>query len=140
MPSFVLRTFTATSPRANHPEVRLTVPPEYKIMSGGCIDRYSGYGNMLTDCHPEDQRTWVGRGKDHSVADSAQIDVVVIAVYDPNDEWIVYMQSATSAPSGVPTITATLPQGYVLTGGGGFVTYSGWGQLLTASYPETNRY
>jgi Putative binding domain, N-terminal/Viral BACON domain len=136
MPAFVLKTFTATSAQASHPEVRLTVPAGYKIISGGCRDNYTGYGNMLTACYPEDQTTWVGRGKDHTIGDPATLDVFVIAVYDPKDEWIVYMQSSTSAPSGVPNITATLPQGYALTGGGAVVNYSGWGQLLTASYPE----
>lgn len=139
LPDFILKTFTATSALAAHPEVSFTVPPEYKIISGGCRDNFTGVGNMLTACYPQDERTWVGRGKDHAISDPATLDIFVTAVYDPKNEWIVYLQSATSSASAVPTVTATLPQGYTLTGGGAFVTYSGWGQLLTASYPESVR-
>jgi hypothetical protein len=136
LPPLVLRTFQSTSTRAGMPEASVTVPPEYKLIGGGCRANWTTHGNHLTACYPSGIRTWTGRSKDHIAGDPSTLDVFAVAVADPNDEWLTYTQSSTSNPTGWPVATAVLPAGYVLTGGGAEDHWRGNGNMLTASYPD----
>jgi hypothetical protein len=133
-----IQLFTATSGVAAHPSVDLTVPPGYKVLGGGAFDNYnSGYGNMLTASYPSDARTWSVAGKDHETSDPAAISAYALALYDPNNEWDVVISSEISNPEAHPTVTAILPAGYTLTGGGAQVHWHGAGNLLTAMFPSS---
>ena len=153
---FKLEWFTATAPSPNsadshtvsHPSVELTVPGEFKILSGGAIDNYTGYGNILTASYPAKAdgdlaldhvpRKWIAAGKDHQVSDPSSITAWVIALYDPDDVWDVqFFQGTPDSGKHALTAWAWFPiGGYVLTGGGANVTYTGAGNLLTASFPS----
>ena len=130
--------FTATSGLAQHPSVQLSVTPEFKIIGGGAVDNWSGTGNMLTASHPVGVNSWFAAGKDHEVASPASITAFAIAIRDPNNEWDVTISSETSDPANHPQAVAILPPGFMLTGGGAFVDYTGSGNLLTASFPNSS--
>jgi hypothetical protein len=121
---------------AQHPTAQVSVPQGYKLIGGGAIDNWVGEGNLLTASYPSGNN-WVAAGKDHQVASPSYITVFALGLYDPHDEWEVVVANQTSDPAQHPQAVATLPEGYVLTGGGAFVDYgSGYGNLLTASFPN----
>lgn len=138
-PALSVKLFSETSPLAAHPEVRVTVPAGYKIISGGAHVIYDGPGNMLTASYPAGTSAWVAQSKDHEQASPARLEAWAVALYDPNDEWEVSIVSETSSPASHPSVSVTLPASYTMTGGGAQVHWSGAGNLLTASYPQTSR-
>lgn len=129
--------FAATSAPAQHPRIQLNVPVGYKIIGGGALSNWSGAGNLLTAAYPASPVRWVAAGKDHEVISPATLTAFALAIHDPANEWDVVIQTATAAPAPHPQVAATLPAGYVLTGGGAQVHWTGAGNFLTASYPVT---
>ena len=95
---------------------------------------------MLTASFPKDARTWVAKAKDHLEDSPANIDVWAIAIHDPKNECQVDIFSKESAADKHPSATATVGEGYALTGGGAQANWKGEGSLLTASYPEGSRH
>jgi hypothetical protein len=135
--ALTVKLFVATGGVGEHPFVELTVPPQYKILGGGAFDHWSGVGNLLTASHPRDGQTWFAAGKDHQLPSPASISAFAFALFDPHDEWNVIIKSQTSDPAAHPSATVPLPEGFVLTGGGASVDYgAGYGNLLTASFPD----
>jgi vibriolysin len=130
--------FTATGVRAQHPQAQVTVPAGYKIIGGGALSNWSGAGNLLTASYPATATRWVAAAKDHEVISPASLTVFACAIHDPANEWDVIIQTAKAALAPHPQVAATLPAGYVLTGGGAQVHYTGAGNFLTASYPVGN--
>jgi hypothetical protein len=137
--ALTVQLFTATSGVAPHPAAELTIPPDFKIIGGGAIDHWSGAGNLLTASFPSGPQSWVAAGKDHEISSPASITAFALALHDPNNEWDVIIKSETSDPASHPQVIATLPSGYTLTGGGAFVDYHDAGNLLTASFPNSDR-
>src|SRR5215813_3149380 len=137
--ALTIQLFTATSGVAPHPSVEVSVPPGYKIVGGGAFDHWSGAGNLLTASFPKSTNTWAVAGKDHEIPSPASITAFALALHDPNNEWDVLIKRETSDPAPHPTAVAILPDGYVLTGGGAFVDWHGAGNLLTASFPNSDR-
>lgn len=131
--------FTATSGLAAHPSVELTVPADYKIIGGGAFDHWSDPGSLLTASYPRGPQTWFAAGKDHIVSSPASVTAFALALHDPNNEWDVLIRSETSSPAPHPQAVVFLPDGYTLTGGGAFVDWHGAGNLLTASFPNSDR-
>jgi hypothetical protein len=127
--------FTNTGAAANHPRVEVDVPNQYKILGGGAIVNWNGSGNLLTAAFPENSRKWVATSKDHQEVSPATITGWAIALYDPNDDWDVSYTSSTGQITAHPSARATVSEGYLMTGGGARVNWSGSGNLLTASYP-----
>jgi len=138
-PALSVRLFSLTSSLETHPEARVTVPAGYKIISGGAHVDYQDPGNLLTASYPDGPSAWVVRSKDHVQPSPARVEAWAVALYDPNDEWEVRVVSATSSPAAHPAVSATLPPGYTMTGGGAQVHWTGAGNLLTASYPQSPR-
>ncbi|MEG4808487.1 hypothetical protein QUA82_11830 [Microcoleus sp. F8-D3] len=136
LPSINLKLFKASGSKADIAQTTLTVPSDYKILGGGARVNWTGGGNLLTASFPKDERTWVAKSKAHFISDPANIDVWVIALHDPRDEWEVDIVTANGAPSDFPSATATVGSKYVLTGGGAEVNWGGPGNLLTASCPQ----
>jgi hypothetical protein len=135
--TITVQLFEATGGLAEHPFAEVNLPPGYKIPGGGAFDHWSGAGNLLTASYPKGLRTWFAAGKDHQVVSPAAITAYALALFDPNDEWDVWIQQQTSDPAEHAEAVATLPPGFVLTGGGAFVDYDGgYGNLLTASFPN----
>lgn len=130
--------FAATGALAQHPRAQVTVPAGYKIIGGGALSNWSGAGNLLAASYPATPTQWVAAAKDHEVISPASLTAFALAIHDPANEWDVVIQKATASPAPHPQVTATLPAGYVLTGGGGQLQYKGAGSFLTASYPVNN--
>jgi hypothetical protein len=134
-----IQLFTATSGVTPHPSVEVTVPAGYKIVGGGAFDHWSGAGSLLTASYPKTPNSWFAAGKDHEIPSPASITAFALALHDPNNEWDVHIKSETSDPSAHPQAVAVLPDTYVLTGGGAFVDWHGAGNLLTASFPNSDQ-
>ena len=128
----------ATSSSAEHPKVTASATGKgLKLIGGGAIVDYGGGpGSLLTGSHPDDDG-WVAASKSHVESSPATVTAYAIYLSDPDDLWDVAMVSArTTARSNRPEVTARLPAGYALTGGGALVDWSGPGMLLTACCPE----
>jgi vibriolysin len=134
-----IQIFSATSGVAAHPSVQVTVPAGYKIIGGGAFDHWTGAGSLLTASCPLNVNTWYAAGKDHEVSAPATISAYAIALHDPNNVWDVTIKQETSSPAAHPQAVAVLPDGFVLTGGGAFVHWNGAGNLLTASFPNSDK-
>jgi vibriolysin len=135
--ALTVQLFTATSGVAQAPSVELTVPGDHKIIGGGATDNWSGFGNLLTATYPMGPQTWFAAGKAHKVSSPASITAYALALFDPDNEWDVIIKQETSDPAPHPQAVATLPAGYTLTGGGAFVDWHGFGNLLTTSFPTS---
>ena len=101
--------FTAESSDAQHPEVAVEVPDEYKLLGGGAFDHWIGPGNLLTASYPLSSNVWRVAGKDHTDVEVARITGYAIAIFDPNDEWETMIVSNTGVTAAHPNATATLP-------------------------------
>jgi hypothetical protein len=128
---------TATSDTAEHPAVS-TRPPRQglKLIGGGAIvDMPLGQpGNLLFASYPE-RDSWVAAAKAHKWSCLATVKAYGIYLDDPDDLWDVKVVSArTDAQSNTPEVTAILPPGYALTGGGAKITWN-QGLLLKESRP-----
>jgi hypothetical protein len=68
--------YESTSPVAQHPSVTVTLPITYSgvVTTGGAIDNWTGWGNMLTAIYPTGDKTWVASGKDQAQGSPADID------------------------------------------------------------------
>jgi hypothetical protein len=68
--------YESTSPVAQHPSVSVTLPITYSgvVTTGGAIDNWTGWGNMLTAIYPTGDKTWVASGKDQAQGSPADID------------------------------------------------------------------
>jgi vibriolysin len=130
--------FTATSEPEAHPFVQVNVPPNYKMVGGGAFDNYTEPGNMLTASYPISSTSWFAAGKDHEISSPATITAYLLAIFDPLDEWDVVISSSTSDPAPHPQAVVSVTAGYTLTCGGAFVNYQGAGNILTASFPNSD--
>ena len=141
---FQIRIFTHTGEVAAHPQARIHIPKEYKLLAGGARDNFTGGGNLLTASFPDGDSTWVARGKDHhGVNDHASVSVFAIGIYDNLDLWEVAQFSAIGAQAPRPSAQVALAADFVGKGGvlvgGGAVVVNGPGadKLLTSSYPKS---
>jgi len=131
-----IKLFSQTSASAQVPSTTVTVDPGYKILGGGAVDNYTEPGNMLTASYPLSLTQWFAAGKNQEVPSAATVTAYALALYDPNDDWDVIILSGTCAPAHHPAVVVYLDVvGYVMTGGGACVNYTGQGNILTASYP-----
>lgn len=136
-----IRIFAISGPLASHPEAQVLVPKNYKLISGGARDNWTGAGNLLTASFPSGDNTWVTRGKDHREGDVATVTSFAMAIYDNLDIWEVAHTEATGESGSHTTADVQLApdfvaKGGVLVGGGAFVNWQGAGNMLTASYPK----
>src|SRR5919199_114585 len=127
--------FSKFCPASYRPEAQITVPKNYKLLSGGAKVTSNGPGMLLTASFPESDNTWRPLAKDHRQSDSGELTVYAMALYDPDDLWEVKHFQATSAPEAHPHAEKTVDSGFVMVGGGAEVRWNGQGNMLTASYP-----
>ena len=109
-----------------------------KLIGGGAmVDYGDGEGSLLTGSYPEGN-SWVASAKSHKASSDARVTAYAIYLFDPFDFWEVKMVSAmTGEKSNRPEVTAELPNGYALTGGGARVEWDhkDGGIMLTACCP-----
>lgn len=133
-----------------NPESKVVVPEGYKILGGGATLNYEPgpgiAGTLLYASYPASLTEWRANGKAHKEPYTSSITAYAIAIYDPAGCWdVIHEKNAglyenntdpsreDSSPN--PEAIATLPSGYVLTGGGARVVFPGRGNLIYASYP-----
>ena len=131
---------TANTPVANHPSGTVAASPPLKVVGGGARSNATAYGSLLTSTQPS-PGGWSGESKDHQFADPTTLSLFAVGLSDPADDWDIGIFQATSPPTNHPSVSVTLPAGYVLTGGGCTDNWAaapgGAGNLLTASYPSS---
>jgi len=134
-----LKLFTSESSVASHPEATVEVPVGYKILGGGAFAHGDpSKGSLLTECFPLDLQHWRVKSKDQIYPDPSSITGYALALYDPEDKYDVKIFNDTSAVAAHPSISVTVEEGYVLTGGGA-CSHCDYrkGNLLTATYPSS---
>lgn len=139
---FQVRIFMQAGAVAAHPNARVEVPKNHKLLGGGARANYTGGGNFLTASFPDGDSAWNARSKDHRAHDPASISAFAMCIYDNLDLWEVAQFSATGTQANHPSAQVALAadfvaKGGVLVGGGAVVNYgSGPGNLLMGCYPK----
>lgn len=130
-----------------HPVVHCDVDADEVLVGGGAWADYgSGQGALLTASYPEnnDLETWIAKSKDHQrynphTLHAYAIGMKLTGVSRSNLLPHMTLKVDTSgAAMGHPSNTISLPPGYQVIGGGARVNWSGYGNLLTESYPYNN--
>ena len=159
-PPMRLRRFTkeAEEKGQHHATCTLTVPPGYKLISGGARvidDQPSDQArgtilNMLWASYPTEvgrQDAWRAESWDCKRVNPAHIEISAIALYDPDNEWDVKVfKSAPSGRSSSHNISVSVDKGYYLTGGGAEIFDSTVlehdlfiNSFLISSYPSSDK-
>lgn len=133
------------------PSLTITAPENYKILGGGAEIIFNGGGVLLTSAYPGSNgyadysaKTFTFQGKAHSVPDLGYIvgRVIIARKRDGSElglEDIRVVVGPESPASNIPVASATLPDGFTLTGGGAHVIGSPTKLiLLTESIPSGN--
>ena len=112
------------------------VPEKYKILGGGAgvhLDVGAWKNHFLTASYPKDARTWVAGAKELTGSSTlTNLRIFPITIYDPDDELDVRIFSEKMGGNPIAAATATVPEDYVLTGGG---AQASEGSFLMASCP-----
>ncbi|WP_434299598.1 M4 family metallopeptidase [Corallococcus exiguus] len=134
----------ATTSAGTTTNFTVTVPSDFVVIGGGGEGKEGPSGNLLTASYPDTGLTsWLVSAKDHLIADPAQvrawaIGLKVAGLTPAQLRTYLAVSTATSGTVAHPDVTASLPAGYVLAGGGIRVNWSGSGNLATASAPSTS--
>ena len=86
-PPLHLRVFAAASTAAEYPQVTVSVPDNYKILSGGAVASNYVAGELLTGSFPLSATQWFATAHDAGTEDTGILTAYAIAVYDPYD-WL----------------------------------------------------
>ncbi|WP_244237306.1 M4 family metallopeptidase [Corallococcus llansteffanensis] len=138
----VFERYSTTSAAVNT-NFAVTVPSDFVVIGGGGEGKESPAGNLLTASYPDSGLTsWLVSTKQHIDSDPVQvrawaIGLKVAGLTPAQLRSYLTVSSATSASVAHPDVTASLPAGYVLVGGGIKVNWSGAGNMATASAPNT---
>jgi hypothetical protein len=150
---FQIMLITGQSQKAQHPELKITAPAEWIIVSGGGYTdwkEHGGAGSLLTASYPSsDLSSWTIKAKDHWETDACVIKgwAIALRVGPQVKQWsrqqlLQYMTlvTATSGKAQHPQVTANINRDFVLLGGGFDIAYFGKGNMLTDSFPASNRF
>lgn len=133
----------ATTAAGVNTNFAVTVPSDFVVIGGGGEGKEAPSGNLLTASYPDTGLTsWLVSTRDHIVADPVQvrawaIGLKVAGLTPAQLRTYLTVSTATSGTVAHPDVTASLPAGYVLAGGGIRVSSSGAGNLATASSPAS---
>lgn len=132
-----VKIFNSTSAIVQHPTSQIKISTTYLLTGGGAKVNWSGAGNLLTASFPSNKQTWEARSKDHTHKSPASITAYAIGIRPRNGADLPKSRifSDTGSVAAHPTYKRTIEAGYTLTGGGARDNWSGYGNLLTASYP-----
>jgi len=145
-PPIFVKVFTATSKPSLQPSVAIDLIKAtgggygFHIISGGARAISFDGRAFLTKSFPRlgSDTVWEADAKVIGSAYPATVDAWVVAIYDTSSNWSVRTVSA-SASGNSPYARATLPAGYVMTGGGASTTWKGDGNYLIGNSPDTNQ-
>lgn len=129
-----------SDPPSDLPQTAATVPENCLLIGGGAWDNYYGFGNLLISSFPYDI-TWQVGGKAYRRSDPAQITAYAIGIENISYPTVGYLQTTVRqtteiAEGGQRYCYAPVWDGYALTCPGGYCTYSWWGRMLVALYPQ----
>ncbi|MBN4077285.1 hypothetical protein JYT19_00070 [Sulfobacillus acidophilus] len=130
---------------SNAPWVEVTVPENFKILSGGARTNWSQPGNLLTSSYPVNDRTWFVSAAEHGIASKATITAYAVAARmidgSPIPNNVYQIESFQSGKSSLAKGLVSLPREYQIIGGGARVlnTVPKHRNLLFASYPYGER-
>ncbi|MGD0343059.1 MAG: hypothetical protein ABSA76_15265, partial [Bacteroidales bacterium] len=136
----------------NHPSLAVGVPDGYVLVGGGAhafdntgSNPITGAGAFLTESRPNGSLTyWKGSSKDHITADQHYLTVYAVGMKIDGVSAVdlrsqISLDSTVSSSANHPETEATVPQGYLLIGGGAFDNYgTGYGNMLVKSYPKNS--
>jgi hypothetical protein len=127
--------FSVNSETAPHPEATVAIPRDFVLLGGGFNVHWKGGGNLATASFPGPTNSWTAwtaRSKDHYIGDPSIITTYAIGLRRDLRVGTVLLKVDLSQSGVAPqsTITASLPQGFALTGGGAEVHWTGDGNLL----------
>jgi len=117
-----MKVVTATSGKAQHPQVTAALPAgEYVLLGGGFAIAYSGKGNMLTDSWPQNNN-FIVKSKDHVNSDPSTITSYAIGIRSTIPGVGRFVTSQVKAgpfkQDHYAQGTASVASGYLLVGGG----------------------
>lgn len=140
-----LKVFQVNAASSSGPESVLgAVETGYKILSVGAalLNQDSNNNQFLTNCYMlygQPPFQWISSGKSVHKSTSATLASYAIAVYDPDDLLDVrFFGGDVSSFSGTPSISQSVGNGYLITGGGiSTDPENDYGLMLIASYPSS---
>ncbi|WP_420577334.1 hypothetical protein [Ekhidna sp.] len=139
---------TTTSYRSSHDSHSVNVGSGYVLIGGGAYTIGVSEGAYITESRPStNKRTWYASSKDHGGRpDPHKLTVYAIGIKlrgltrDQTASYVKINVGNYSSFQAHPDSYVDMPTGYHLIGGGAEVDWSGSGNLLTASYPDGNRW
>lgn len=131
------------SGRGSHPVASVSVPYSKQMVSGGFkVENPEGTtGNLGTASYPINSTTWEARSKDHLRPSPDRITAYAVAIDNSIPgvgDIAVKISSSSSYSANHPAATSYVQQGYILSGCGAKVNWSGYGNLLEVLRPNLN--
>jgi hypothetical protein len=134
-----VKTVQVTGEESGAPSAIAVLPGRFVLVGGGALDNIeTGPGNHLTASYPEDDH-WIATGHDHSQVSTGRITAYAIGLRCRLPGLTVVHTITASPPSqkaAWPQAQRPIDSQYLLVGGGARAEWSGYGQILTASYPD----
>jgi hypothetical protein len=133
------------APAQHHFDEGADPPEDWVAIGGGAVAVEGPPGALLTASYPNgDLTAWLGSSKDHvdpqaHVLTTYAIGMRIAGMSREQLLGAIHISTGDSGAAPHPEATATLPDGFVLVGGGAKVEWTGAGNLLTASFPSTDR-
>jgi hypothetical protein len=127
--------FSLDSESVPHPEATVNIPGDFVLLGGGFHVHWQGAGNLATASFPSPTNSWTSwtaRSSDHEIADPSVLTTYAIGLRRNLRVGTVmqHVDVSQSAVASHPSSTASLLQGFALTGGGAEVHWTGAGNLL----------
>jgi hypothetical protein len=129
-----------TSSPAHAQDLLVTLPDDWVLVGGGVeaiipgSDLCTTNGAFISASYP-DGNGWHGHSKDHAISYLHNIRVYAIGMKIAKDGFVY--DPADLRSNDLPHASCTIPNGYQLIGGGGLDNYSGYGNMLIESYPNS---
>lgn len=138
-----IRVFPQDSATAAHLEATASIPDNFILLGGGFQVFWRGAGSLATASFPTSNRQgWIARSKDHEQSDPSYLTSYAIGIQQQLLVGAVFLdvEHTDSAVVAHPRSTASLPSGFVLTGGGAEVHWTGAGNLLWNLEPSVGSF
>lgn len=135
-----------SAPAQHHHDVGADVPDGWVVVGGGAVATDRGNGALLTASYPNSELTaWLASSKDHNAPESHILTCFALGMriegMTATDlRGAIHIETGDSGWAPHPEATAKTPDGFILLGGGAKVEWEpGPGNLLTGSFPSTDR-